>query len=44
MALAQLHHDVQKIHAVQFQLFAKWLLVIKIVEIFVGRNVIENVQ
>ena len=42
--LAQLHDDVQEVHAVQFQLVAERHVVLQIAEIFVGGDVRQNVQ
>ena len=42
--LAQLHDDVQEVHAVEFQLLAERHVVLQIAEIFVGRDVRQDVE
>ena len=44
MSLSQFHHDVQEVHAVKFQLISECDVVLQIVEVFVRRNVFEDVQ
>src|SRR4051812_41247045 len=42
--LAQLHHDVEKIHAVQLKLLAKWLLGNETRQVFIGRDIGQNIE
>src|SRR5262245_33215772 len=37
--LAQLHHNVQKIHAVQFELVTEGHIVLEVAEIFIRSNI-----
>ena len=42
--LPQFHHDVEKVHAVEFELFAERHFLFQIAEVFVGRDVVEDVE
>jgi hypothetical protein len=44
MALAELHHDVEKVHAVELELLAESLLVVEVRQILIRSDVAEDVQ
>src|SRR6187401_3413437 len=44
VSLAQLHNDVKKIHAVEFELLAEWLIGDKAGKVFVGRDVGQDIE
>src|SRR6202043_1117986 len=43
-ALAQLHHDVQKVHAIEFHLLAQGNVVLQAAQILVRRDVRKYIQ
>ena len=44
VALAQFHHDVEEVHAVQFELVAERHVLLQLAEVLVGRDVGEDVE
>src|SRR4051812_41029588 len=44
MALAKLHHDVEKVHAVELKLLAEWLFSDESRKVFVGSNIGQNIE
>ena len=44
MAFPQLHHNVKEVHTVQLQLFSKRNLILQVRQIFIRRNILEDIQ
>ncbi len=44
VSLAQAHHDVEEIHAVQFHLLAEGDIVLERAQVLVGHNIVEDIQ
>ena len=44
VSLAEFHHDIQEVHAVELHLLTERLLIIQIGQIFIGSNLAQNVN
>src|SRR5207248_2905175 len=44
VALAEFHDDVEKVHAVELELLAEWLLIDELRKVFVGGDVGKDVE